>query len=48
MIALLIIVVVNSVNNYASERRLVDLVNLSEKQEVPVIRDGKVLTIDST
>jgi P-type E1-E2 ATPase len=48
-IALTIIIVVTSGNNYVSERRLADLVNLSEKQEVCVYR-GKTdsITIDGS
>mmetsp|Transcript_15972 Transcript_15972/g.26934 ORF Transcript_15972/g.26934 Transcript_15972/m.26934 type:complete len:1163 (-) Transcript_15972:42-3530(-) len=47
LIALLIIIVVNSGNNYISERRLADLVNLSEKQEVTVFRNStEATTID--
>lgn len=38
IISLLIIISVNSGNNYLSEKRLADLVNLSEKQEVAVYR----------
>lgn len=38
MIALNIIIFVNSGNNYLSEKRLADLVNLSEKQMVAVYR----------
>lgn len=37
-IALMIIIVVNSTNNWISERRLADLINLAEKQEVAVFR----------
>lgn len=49
-IALFIIIVVNSGNNWISERRLADLVNLSEKQEVAVYRDNdkETITIDSS
>lgn len=47
LIALFIIIVVNSGNNYISERRLADLVNLSEKQEVAVYRNStEAQTID--
>lgn len=47
LIALTIIIVVNSGNNYISERRLADLVNLSEKQEVAVFRGSTdAITID--
>ena len=47
MIALNIIIVVNSGNNWISERRLADLVNLSEKQEVAVYRNSTdTITID--
>jgi magnesium-transporting ATPase (P-type) len=38
--ALLIITVVNSVNNYTSEKRLADLVKLSDKQNVAVYRNN--------
>lgn len=44
MIALMIIIVVNSGNNYFSERRLADLVNLSEKQDVAVFRGSATET----
>ena len=48
LIALFIIIVVNSGNNYISERRLADLVNLSEKQEVAVYRgSAEAVTIDA-
>jgi magnesium-transporting ATPase (P-type) len=40
-IALLIIVTVNSVNNYTSERRLAALVKLSDKQKIPVFRGSE-------
>jgi len=47
-IALMIIIVVNSGNNWISERRLADLVNLSEKQEIAVYRgsDKETITVD--
>jgi len=49
LIALNIIIIVNSGNNWVSERRLADLVNLSEKQEVAVYRGStEAITIDST
>lgn len=49
LIALNIIIVVNSVNNYISERRLADLVNLAEKQEVAVYRNSvETVTIDAS
>jgi P-type Ca2+ transporter type 2C len=49
LIALTIIIVVNSGNNWVSERRLADLVNLSEKQEVAVYRNSSdTITIDSS
>jgi len=49
LIALTIIIVVNSGNNWVSERRLADLVNLSEKQEVAVYRNSTdTITIDSS
>jgi Ca2+-transporting ATPase len=45
--ALLIIVSVNSINNYISERRLADLVKQSNKQDVAVYRNSdKTVTID--
>ena len=48
-IALVIIVSVTSVNNYLSEKRLAELVALSEQQEVAVFRNSdKAQTIDST
>ena len=48
LIALCIIIVVNSGNNYLSEKRLADLVNLSEKQMVPVYRGSKeAVSIDA-
>jgi Ca2+-transporting ATPase len=48
LIALNIIIIVNSGNNYLSEKRLADLVNLSEKQEVAVFRGTKEsITIDA-
>jgi Ca2+-transporting ATPase len=47
--ALLIIVVVNSGNNYVSERRLANLVKLANKQEVAVYRGSEeTITIDSS
>jgi len=49
LIALNIIIVVNSGNNYISERRLADLVNLSEKQDVAVFRGStEPITIDAS
>lgn len=46
-IALVIIVTVNSVNNYLSERRLAELVKLSDKQKIPVFRNSeKPIDID--
>jgi len=41
MIALCIIIVVGSGNNYASEKRLAKLVAMADKQNVPVYRKGK-------
>lgn len=41
-VALTIIIVVTSTNNYISEKRLADLVALSDKQEVPVFRGSDV------
>lgn len=40
MIALCIIIVVSSSNNYASERRLANLVAMADRQEVAVYRKG--------
>jgi P-type E1-E2 ATPase len=49
MIALAIIIVVNSGNNYISERRLADLVSLSDKQEVAVFRGStEAITVDGS
>lgn len=49
LIALTIIIVVNSGNNYISERRLADLVSLSDKQEVAVFRGSSdAITIDGS
>lgn len=49
MISLTIIIVVNSGNNYISERRLAALVSLSNKQDVTVYRNStEAITIDST
>jgi magnesium-transporting ATPase (P-type) len=49
MIALCIIITVTSVNNYVSEKRLAELVALSNIQEVAVLRgDDKAQTIDAT
>jgi Ca2+-transporting ATPase len=45
--ALLIIIVVGSVQNYNSERRLADLVKLSEAQDVSVIRGGRATKMKS-
>lgn len=48
LISLTIIIVVNSGNNWVSERRLAALVNLSEKQDVAVWRNSAdTITIDS-
>ena len=48
LIALNIIITVNSGNNYLSEKRLADLVNLSEKQMVAVFRGSTdSVTIDA-
>lgn len=44
VIALMIIIIVNSVNNYISERRLANLVNLSNVQEVAVYRGSSTDT----
>jgi len=46
----MIIIVVNSTNNYLSEQKLAKLVNLAEKQEVAVFRgsDRESETIDFT
>lgn len=49
LIALTIIIVVNSGNNYISERRLADLVSLSDKQDVAVFRGSTdAITIDGS
>ena len=49
LFALTIISVVNSSNNYISERKLRDLISLTEKQEVAVFRgSSSPVTIDST
>lgn len=49
MIALVIIITVNSGNNYMSEKRLAELVQLSGKQMVPVFRGSTdTETIDAT
>lgn len=49
IIALTIIIVVGSGNNYISEKRLADLVKLSDKQEVAVYRNSTNTTlIDSS
>ena len=46
--SLCIIIVVNSGNNYISERRLADLVKLSDKQNVAVFRGSTdAITVDS-
>jgi P-type Ca2+ transporter type 2C len=48
MIALLLIVVVNSANNYISERRLANLVALADAQKIAVYRGSdQAITIDS-
>ena len=48
MIALNIIISVNSVNNYFSEKRLADLVKLSDEMMVTVFRNStETITIDS-
>jgi len=48
LIALNIIIVVNSGNNWLSEKRLADLVKLSDRQEVAVFRGSeKAVTMDS-
>jgi Ca2+-transporting ATPase len=41
MIALCIIIIVSSGNNYASERRLANLVAMADRQDVAVYRKGK-------
>jgi len=49
LIALNIIIVVNSGNNYISERRLADLVNLSERQDVAIFRNStEPITLDAS
>lgn len=48
LIALNIIISVNSVNNYFSEKRLADLVKLSDEMMVTVYRNSsETITIDS-
>ena len=48
LIALNIIISVNSVNNYFSEKRLADLVKLSDEMMVTVFRNSsETITIDS-
>jgi len=48
LIALNIIIIVNSGNNYLAEQRLAELVLLSDKQEVAVFRGSeKAITIDT-
>ena len=49
IISLMIIITVNSGNNWLSEKRLADLVNLSEKQDVAVYRGSATesITIDA-
>jgi len=49
IISLMIIITVNSGNNWLSEKRLADLVNLSEVQEVAVFRGSasESITIDA-
>lgn len=49
IIALFLIITVNSGNNYISERRLANLLKLSEAQEVAVFRGSdQSVTIDAT
>ena len=49
MIALVLIIVVNSGNNWISERRLANLVALSDAQEVAVFRGSdQSITIDGS
>ena len=49
VIALIIIIVVNSANNYSSERKLHKLMAISEHQTVAVYRDGPIpRTVDIT
>lgn len=49
MIALFIIITVNSGNNYFSERRLAELLALSDKQDVAVYRDStEPITLDAS
>jgi P-type Ca2+ transporter type 2C len=49
MIALFLIIVVNSGNNWISERRLANLVKLSDAQEVAVFRGSdQTITIDAS
>lgn len=48
MVALSIIIVVTSANNYVSEKRLADLIALADAQEVPVFRNSTdPVTIDA-
>jgi magnesium-transporting ATPase (P-type) len=49
MIALSIIIFVNSANNWISQQKLADLIEMSEAQEVAVYRGSKnSITIDAT
>jgi Ca2+-transporting ATPase len=49
LIALFIIIAVNSGNNYFSEKRLAQLVQLSDKQDVAVYRDStEPTTLDAS
>ena len=49
MIALVIIITVNSGNNWISERRLANLVKIADKQEVAVYRGtDETITIDAS
>jgi P-type E1-E2 ATPase len=49
MIALFIIIIVNSGNNYISERRLAELLALSDLQDVAVYRDStEPITMDAS
>lgn len=49
LIALVIIIVVNSGNNYLSEMRLAELVKMSDKQDVAVFRNSvDAETIDAS
>lgn len=46
-VALTIICVVSSIQNYISERRLADLIALSEEQHLTVLRQGQTKEMDA-